>query len=351
MSSGDEWCYELDNTVGGCYYYWDLVSSIISKECDYVYVPDPPPPGDAGNNQDPETDYLSQREAEISDSLSKKDNFLLNCDSLTLLQLAAYRSYGSMYQQVAQFSPSQAVKDRIDYLRTQESFFDIDNFYYQNLDQAFGPVVNSDFFPVRITNMPPGTTPANLLENFRLNMNSFISSSNGTSFTPYADAYVDDASLFNKPGAQSVGAYVHINLLNDGTVVESDYQSNANESYFTFSTIGSPLDGAHPVAGNRRFGVYADPARPGEFTFYTMGVDRTSDLLMATGNAAGWGFDSADALWNDIQKNMINNINPKGGHADYYNKKSYIARPDYETVKDYLKGDITLPELKQKIGC
>lgn len=36
-------------------------------------------------------------------------------------------------------------------------------------------------------------------------------------------------------------------------------------------------DFEHPVAGNRRFGIYSDPDRPGEFVFYTMGVDRIWD--------------------------------------------------------------------------
>ncbi|WP_292943555.1 hypothetical protein [Mucilaginibacter sp. 44-25] len=41
-TDGDDFCYEPDNTVGGCYYYWDLVSSVIDRQCDQVWVPDPP---------------------------------------------------------------------------------------------------------------------------------------------------------------------------------------------------------------------------------------------------------------------------------------------------------------------
>jgi hypothetical protein len=342
-------------------FYWDLVSSIISKECDCVYVPDPyvpdpPPPGDTDNNQDPATEYLSQREAEISDSLSKKDNFLLNCDSLTLLQIAAYQGYGSMYQDVAKFhiSDNDNIKAKIDYLQDQVGTLSMSNFNYINLENASGTIVNSDFFPVRITNMPTGTTPVSLLEYFRLNINSFISVSNGTSFTPYNDGYIDDTGKWNQQGKESIGAFVHIHLLDDGTVVESDYQSNSNSAYFTFSTMISPMDGIHPVSGNRRFGVYADPNRPGEFTFYTMGVDRTSDWVRDIANTSIFGqqgFKAADALWSDIQKNMINKIKADGGQAQYYSEPNYIARPDYITVKDFLDGKISIEELKRKIGC
>jgi hypothetical protein len=52
-----------------------------------------------------------------------------------------------------------------------------------------------------------------------------------------------------------------------------------------------------------------------------------------------------------MQGNMINYINTHGGHAEYYGKKNYTARPNYDLVKDYLRGKITLAQLKSKIGC
>jgi hypothetical protein len=84
-----------------------------------------------------------------------------------------------------------------------------------------------------------------------------------------------------------------------------------------------------------------------------MGVDRISDWTFAFGNVVVPGaiFSGADRLWNSMQGNMINYINAHGGHAEFYGKKSYIARPDYNLVQDYLDGKITLPQLKAKIGC
>jgi len=66
-----------------------------------------------------------------------------------------------------------------------------------------------------------------------------------------------DTNRFNQPGAASVGSLVHINMTNDGTVIESDYQNTANGVYYKYSTMTSPLDLNHPVSGNREYGVYA----------------------------------------------------------------------------------------------
>ncbi len=142
-------------------------------------------------------------------------------------------------------------------------------------------------------------------------------------------------------------------MADDGTVIESDYQSNANGAFFKFSTMTSPLDFNHPVSGNREFGVYPDPQNPGTYTFYTMGVDRVSDWQFGFIDYVtnGITFRGADQLWSAMQSNMINYINTHGGHAEFYSKKSYIARPDYNLVKDYLEGRISLAQLKSKIGC
>ncbi len=84
-----------------------------------------------------------------------------------------------------------------------------------------------------------------------------------------------------------------------------------------------------------------------------MGVDRISDWTFAFFNTVllGPAFPAADNLWSKVQSNMINYINAHGGHAEFYNKKSYIARPRYDLVQDYLDGKITQQQLKAKIGC
>ena len=287
----------------------------------------------------------------ISSLLVTDDKFLLNCDSLALLKIAAYQNYGNMYQQVAQFVPSQAVRDRIDSLNSLVVPGDLTSFGIQNLSNASGSVVNSDFFPVKISSLPTGATMASLTEYFRIHMTDFTSGK--ATFSPYVDSYLNDTQKFNQTGANSVGALVHIRMFNDGTIVESGYQSGVNGTSYKYTTMSSPLDYNHPVSGNREFGVYADPNSPGTYTFYTMGVDRISDWQFAFGNwlAGNVAFNDADQLWSAMQSNMINYINNNGGQAGYYNKKSYVARPNWNVVQAYLNGTITLQQLKQTIGC
>lgn len=335
-------------------YYWCVDGIYLGT----IKICDSPSPGGGGGGDDTGGvvgdggSSNGNQQAEIRDLLTKAllrdPNFLLSCDSLQLLEIASYQSYGSMFQQVAQYNPPQAVLNRITSLQSTTSL-DFDTFNLQNLHQAYGATVNSDFFPVRITQMPTGMDNAGLTEYFRTHINTFITG--GTRFDPYNYDGVDDRNLFNQPGNGSVGALVSINMLNNGTVIESDYQTASDKTYFKFSTMTSPLDNNHPVSGNREFGVYNDPGRPGEHTFYIMGVDRVSDWQFAVGNRMVDGFNIADNLWTDIQTQMIAYINSHGGHADTYNKPNYIARPDYNAVQDYLDGTIDLAELKQRLGC
>jgi len=63
----------------------------------------------------------------------------------------------------------------------------------------------------------------------------------------------------------------------------------------------------------------------------------------------GTGFAKADALWNNIQKNMVSYINANGGQA--VQQAPVIARPNWNDVKDYLQGKIDFTELKRRLGC
>ncbi|MGF7079277.1 hypothetical protein [Mucilaginibacter sp. UYCu711] len=293
---------------------------------------------------------ITQPTAKV-DSLSDENlETLIECDSLQLLQLAAYNNFGNMYQNVASFHPSQSVMNRISSLQTiSTELQSIDPFVLQNLDNAFGTVVNSDFFPIQITSMPTGMNMATLTEYFRQNINNFTSGK--ATFSPYVGFGVNETQLFNQYGAGSLGAVVHIDMADDGTVIESDYQSNNYGTYFKFSTMTSPFDFNHPVSGNREFGIYPDSNNPGTYTFYTMGVDRTSDWMFAFANNFNAVFNGADQLWTAMQTNMINYINTHGGQASFYNKKNYVARPNYNLVRDYLNKKMTLAQLKSLIGC
>jgi hypothetical protein len=309
--------------------------------------------------------FLYTRIAELNTKLAENPFALEPCDSLNIMPLDPVNGYGTMYQRVAQFTPSQYVKDRIDSIKNVASTWMVDNFYTTNVNSASGDVVNCDFFPVRITQLPTGFTPESLLEYFRKNINQFVDSSLDVSFEAYDDnpnaaTHFYDTARFNAFGVNSIGALIHIHMTNDGSVIESDYYNNntpgSEKHRFTFTTMATPLDFSHPVAGNREFGVYrsTDPLHPNEFVFYTMGVDRTSDWVFDLGNSMLNGFAKADKLWNSVQKNMINFINKpsSGGQAQYYGPPASVkARPKWEDVKDYLKGLITWEILKQRLGC
>ena len=296
--------------------------------------------------------FLYSRINELNSILLVNSYALVPCDKLNIMPLDDVNGYGLMYKRVAELQVSTAVVNRIATIAQQAPTSYIDGFHIQNINNASGAKVNCDYFPVHITKLPPGTTADGLLEYFRLNINQFIDPSIGVSFSPYTDGSFSDAAQLNNPYEQSIGALIHIKMLDDGSVVESDYwrstNTNPQRNRFTFTTITSPLDYNHPVSGNREFGIFGDPAA-NDFTFYTMGVDRTSDWMFSLVNSKNTVFNGADALWTNIQKNMVKYINTNGGQA--MQQVPIIARPNWDDVKDYLQGKIDFTELKRRLGC
>ncbi len=323
------------------------------------------PPVDPCEPDRDENGYLYSRIAELNLKLQQNEFALEPCDSLNIMPLDPDNGYGLMYQRIAQFKPSLYVKERVDSLRNL-GIFNPDLYNITSMSHAYGSVVNCDFFPVRITQIPNGFTPESLVEYFRKNINQFIDANINVSFSPYNDGVgFNDTARFNAYEQNAIGALIHIAMVpNDGSVVLSNYYHNMNSGYnshkFMFTTMSTPLDYDHPVAGNREFGIYksTDLQHPNDFVFYTMAVDRMSDWEFALGDwinheVAGnaTGFEQADLLWENIQKNMINFINANGGHSEYYTRPSVKARPQYADVRDYLKGLISWETLKQLLGC
>jgi len=311
--------------------------------------------------------FLYTRIAQLDSLLAQNRFALLPCDSTILMP---FMSYGPMYQKVAQHPVPQAVLNRLDSLTTYgPTFFSAsDYFNIQSLNDASGAEVNCDFFPIKIDQMPlkpNGTsfTPKELVEYFRLHKNDFISPSIGIFFEPYYNIGFNDSIRFNAPYEQSIGAILHIHMTKDGSIVHTGYTNridpgtNYQEHSFIYTTLYTGLDIAHPVSGNREFGIYSDQNNPGSYVFYTMGVDRiTNSLYQVMDEVISYttgsdGFDKADELWTDIQENMINFINSRGGQASFYTRKNTIARPKWSDVSDFLKGLISIEQLKQRLGC
>jgi len=305
---------------------------------------------DAWEASDEEGHYNARMDA--LESILADDNFSITpCDQLNIMPLDdGPNGFGLRFKRVAQKEVSAAIRARMDSIGR----IDMSNMFIamnvQSLSNAFGPVVNCDYFAVHITTLPTNVSAENLLDFFRKYTSNFIDPSLNISFSPYANMSFTDAVRFYSPFEQSIGTIVHLNMPNNGSVVLSDYYRSASpfKTRFTYSTINSPLDFAHPVSGNREFGIFANPNNNG-YTFYTMGVDRTTDWMFGAYNFRNAAFEAADELWSNMQLKMAQYVNNNGGHATVYTPVK--ARPKWDKVEKYLKGQITFTLLKILLGC
>jgi hypothetical protein len=196
-------------------------------------------------------------------------------------------------------------------------------------------------------------TADQFLEYFRTHFNSFISPNIGVSFEPYIDyvagsVNINETTKFNSSYENSLGSLVHIAMAQDGTVVESGYSRNnlTNHHSFTFTTMYTPLDGNHPVAGNRRWGIFQSGS---SYYFYILGVDRTNDFATTLVNVVDIAFDGADDLWHNVQSNMLDFCDTHQGDAFMAEEK--ISRPEWDDVKQFLEGHISLQQYKANLHC
>ena len=301
--------------------------------------------------------YYYSRMAQLDSFLNINAYALVPCDSLE----AVLGAFGQMFQNIGNYQVPASVLSRLDSIKTYVPNFDTSQLFIQNLNDAVGTVVNCDFFPIKIYQLPvnPITgmryTPSDFLDYFRKNIDQF--SIPEVSFEPYNKDGFNDTSKWNSDSSTSLGAIVHIDMAQDGSVLLSGYQNQYSSSTyqshnFTFSTLVTPLDGYHPVSGNRRFGIYTDVS--GGFTFYTMGVDRISKNAFVFGSFiadifGNSGFESADELWMGMQDSLINFINSNQGSAGNYTRSNYIVRPDYADIKEFLQGQISFQELRNRL--
>lgn len=278
--------------------------------------------------------------------------------SISAVDLHKFEQYGQMWQSVANYQVPQSVLNRIaTIIATYPNPFSTDNMYIQNLNNGTSGIVNCDFFPVKITTLPVinGTTitPEALLEYFGKNINSLLNS-NLASFSPYNYGGVNDNALYNQSYAGSLTSLVHINMVDDWTVILSQYDVTPSTSKFMFSTMRTPYysDGFHPVSGNRRFGIYS--TTNGEHVFYTMGVDRITTTSGTVGSTlkdifTSSGLEDADELWRSMQDAMVTFINANGGNASKFGNPEVIARTQWALVKQFLKGQVNYQQFKNSL--
>ena len=285
-----------------------------------------------------EPEKLLQRLESLDVALNQNPNLLLDIPCVQL----------SQWQDVASFQVPQSVKNKINSIPNQNSYWS--SWAITDIESGAGANLNMDLFPVKITDLPNKPngqkyTSAEFFNFFRKNLNLFAEQ-----FIPIEDNHYDihDTALWNS--TNPLGALIHIKIpIDDGSVVCSGYSTNT----WIFTTMKAPqswsYDGLHPVAGNRKFSYYTDP-NDNSVTIYTRGVDRTSKINdgntpIINAMMQQMAFQGADQLWRGMQNKLSAYINSKGGTASKVQEEKY--RPNYSAVKNYIKGKAPISSL----GC
>ncbi|WP_156176061.1 hypothetical protein [Hymenobacter terrenus] len=191
----------------------------------------------------------------------------------------------------------------------------------QSLQNAGGLAINSDDFSVVMTELPIANGNRLTLEQFqeyiRINFNDFIEPGQ-PQFTPHP-ALSGEATNWQN---HAIGTIISISILPDpGSVILSDYTPD----HWTFSTIRDPFNNAHPVSGNRTFGVLERPGmwttsllglpyyQPTRYLFYIRGADRISYRPFeffgslpngSTQPANAFQFTQGDNLWEGVMQRV-----------------------------------------------
>jgi hypothetical protein len=267
---------------------------------------------------------------------------ILNCDQIEL------------WQELTQHVPPQSVIDKLDNLDNNYTSIISGDWNIQYIENAQGPVVNMDYFSVKISQFPinPTTgqrfTPQGFYDYVRSNINTFFEG-NSTEFGPYNST---ESTVWSS--SNYLGAIMRFDIAleiegivigqQDGSVICSENNSMS----WTFTTIESPMDWNHPVSGNRQFGLNYNS--DGTYTFYTRGVDRIAesfDNWVGGINAIPSAFDGADALWTTFQNNLGSFINSSANQGQASIQNPQIDRVDWDLVKDVLQGNKPISDL----GC
>lgn len=213
----------------------------------------------------------------------------------------------------------------------------------QNINDAYSTVVNMDYFPVKINQLPVVNgnrmTPEQFLNHIRTNINNFVDTSY-SEFTPYHWYGVNEEGLWKS--SNPLGSVIAIDIKgpDNGSVIVTGYSPEK----WTFSTIYDPKYDNHPVSGNRDFGYTQN--NDGSFTFYTRGVDRLTDFVTTKAQEyANIPFSQADSLWKTFQNKINAFVNSHQGNSSVSSQEIY--RPDWDKVKAVIDGRAPLSSLSK----
>lgn len=201
--------------------------------------------------------------------------------------------------------------------------------YVHRIEDAHGGLVNLDYYPVRITQLPSFNgqqlSATQLLNQVRLNLNSIIKTRYST-FQTYESTFDGDWNRQNAirwTSTDPTGAVIHIDLA--GPDNASVVVGHADPSKWVFCTAFTLGDFHHPVSGNREFGIRQND--DGSYTAYTRGADRTT-----TYQDIDFSFTVAHWLWESFQDGLVDFVNDNGGIATV--ERPVSTRLDWDFVRD-----------------
>ncbi len=279
---------------------------------------------------------ILERAEELAEALENDPDLLLrltNCEDLARWQRIASHRFPAKVQNKMQ---------RLSQENPDYGFLSVNDY------MTGGLTANMDYFSVKVNKLPAGVSPNELLEEIRLDINSYINTV-FSEFNPETnlDTGEDEVKLWNS--VNPVGALLTIDIpTNPGSVM----CVNRDRSSWMFTTVKTPKDGLHPVSGNREFGYKAN--LDGSIEIYTSGVDRFTlykdeklgeylvDLTL--GVVAEDAFYGADKLWKSFQKGLKENLERRGMVVEIIRQDP--LRIDFFEIRRFLKGEIELEEIQ-----
>ncbi|MGM9476099.1 hypothetical protein ACS5PU_06705 [Pedobacter sp. GSP4] len=253
----------------------------------------------------------------------------------------------------ANFSPDLSIRSKLDQLknsRLSQVLIGIQIARIQKISDASSPIINMDYFPVTINELPivnnQRLSADQFLHYLRVNLDQFTNQSK--TFKPYNNNGIDDRDLWYSNNPKGSIIALDISGPENASVITSKSASNG----WTFTTIYEPMYGDHPVSGHRDFGYITNAN--GTYTFFTRGVDRltkvSGDIMEFLprffGINNGVPFSQADGLWNSLQVGIKTFVDSHGGSAIIDQKE--IKRTDWTLVKDVMEGRKPLSALSKK---
>ena len=255
------------------------------------------------------------------------------------------------WMEVINYSIPQQVNDRITQLNQQNGS---NSFYIQKIEDADGPIVNMDFFPVTITQFPNNIstgqpyTPSEFFQWIRKFLDAYLDGG-PASFSGY-NSTEDTRWMSNNYLTSLMRFDIQVNnwLTQDGTVICIEQ----HPQHWKFATMRSPEDGIHPVSGIREFGYYQTSTG---YVYYTRGVDRVkSGFQESIGDILDMpsAFEGADQLWDTFQQNLADFVNaPVNGNGHATINTDYKSRPALNDITSVLMGNAPISSLEGFAPC